>query len=252
MGEENALNLPEHTSDSWMGGTRHRFQFCGHEAWLVEPPDPFPERRWFAVPEWTHAYPERNGVKDLLALGYYMVHVHLMGYYANAEAVSVMYSFYQWLRERNFAAKGAFIGMSLGGLYSFRFAEEHPECAACIYADAPACTFDYGIYPDHMSPRVEGFMKAYGVSSPEGLKDHPLAPVNRYSAMARAGIPVLMILGLADTVLDHKRNGSLFAERYAAAGGKIKVIGREQWGHHPHGLDHTEPIVNFILRNTGA
>ena len=244
------LKLPEHISEAWMGGTRHRFQLCGHDAWLVEPPEPLPGRRWFAVPEWPNAFSERNGVKELLALGFYMVHVNLMGYFANAEALGIMYSFYQWLRERDFAVKGAFIGMSLGGLYSFRFAEEHPECVGCIYADAPACTFDYGIYPDHMSDRVEGFMKAYGIHSPEGLKNHPLAPVNRYSAMAKAGIPVLMLLGLDDVVVDHRINGSLLAERYAAAGGTIQVIGRPSWGHHPHGLDHPEPIVRFILRHT--
>ena len=60
-----------------------------------------------------------------------------------------------------------------------------------------------------------------------------------------------MILGLDDNVVDHSTNGSLLAERYAAAGGRVKVIGRESWGHHPHGLDDPAPIVNFILRSTG-
>ncbi|MBO4630338.1 MAG: alpha/beta hydrolase, partial [Lentisphaeria bacterium] len=140
------LKLPEgYSSDSWMGGTRYRFDFQGHEAWIVEPEEAAPGNPWFALPEWPNAFPNRNGVEKLLALGYHMVHVNLFGCFANPEAVAVMYDFYQWLQERHFSAKGALIGMSLGGLYSFRFAAEHPECVACIYADAPVCDLAFGI-----------------------------------------------------------------------------------------------------------
>ena len=240
------LKLTEAGSDPWMGGTRHRFVFAGHDAWVVEPPDPAPGNPWFAVPEWPSAFPHRNGVKEFLSLGFYMVHVNLFGLFANPEAVAVMHDFYNWMRERGFAVKGAMIGMSLGGLYSFRFAATFPECVACIYADAPVCDLAFGIKTNH---RVEGIKSAYRLQSVEEMKDHPLSPVNNYLPMVKAGIPVLMILGLDDNMVDHKTNGSLLAERYTAAGGSVKVIGRPSWGHHPHGLDDTAPIVNFILRN---
>lgn len=240
------LKLPECVSEPWMGGIRHIFSFAGHDAWLVEPPDPAPGNLWFALPEWPTAFPHRNGVKELLSLGYYMVHVNLFGCYANPEALGVMHDFYAWLRQRNFAEKGALIGMSLGGLYSFRFAAAYPECVSCIYADAPVCDLAFGILTHR---RVDGIMAAYQIKSEEDLKNHPLSPVNNYLPMVKAGIPLLMILGLDDNVVDHKTNGSLLAERYTAAGGSVKVIGRPSWGHHPHGLDETAPIVNFILRN---
>ena len=241
------LRLPEHTTDTWQGASRHRFTLFGCETWVVEPPEPAPGNRWFAVPEWPTAYPGRNGAAELLRLGFYMVHIRLFGEYASPEAVGVMYSFYQWLQERGFASKGALIGMSLGGLYSFRFAETHPECVACIYADAPVCDLGFGL---ERSYRVDGIMKAYKLTDPQQMAGHPLSPVNHYSAMVKAGIPVLMILGLDDNVVDHKTNGSLLAERYQAAGGSVKVIGRESWGHHPHGLDDPAPIVRFVLSNT--
>lgn len=242
------LKLSEYSSDSWMGGIRYRFNFKGHDAWVVEPNDPAPGKAWFALPEWPTAFPERNGVKSLLSLGFYMVHVDLMGLYANPEAVGIMYDFYQWLQSRQFAAKGALIGMSLGGLYSFRFAAEHPECISCIYADAPVCDLAYSMENNDRSGRLAGVMSAYQVQSPQNLVDHPLSPVNNYLPIVNAGIPVLMILGLDDNVVNHKTNGSLLAERYTAAGGNINVIGRPSWGHHPHGLDDPDPIVRFILR----
>ena len=93
-------------------------------------------------------------------------------------------------------------------------------------------------------------MSAYQLESPSQLVDHPLSPVNNYLPLVQAGIPVLMILGLDDNVVNHAENGSLLAGRYTAAGGCIKVIGRPSWGHHPHGLDDPAPIVRFILRNT--
>ncbi|MBQ9338429.1 MAG: prolyl oligopeptidase family serine peptidase [Lentisphaeria bacterium] len=242
------LRLPEeHTTDTWQGGTRHRFTLFGCETWVVEPVEPAQGNRWFAVPEWPTAYPTRNGAAELLRLGFYMVHIRLFGQYACPEAVEVMYSFYEWMRERGFAEKGAMIGMSLGGLYSFRFAETHPECVACIYADAPVCDLGFGLERDY---RVDGIMKSYHLTDRQQMADHPLSPVNNYSAMVKAGIPVLMILGLDDNVVNHKTNGSLLAERYQAAGGTVRVVGRESWGHHPHGLDDPAQIVRFILSNT--
>ena len=245
------LNLPEkRESDPWMGGTRHRFDFSGCQAWVVEPPEAAPGRPWFAVPEWPSAFPARNGVRQLLSLGFTMVHLNLFGFYANPEAVGRMADFYRQLREWGFAEKGALIGMSLGGLYSFRFAQTHPECVSCIYADAPVCDLAFANRRSNLTPTADGIAQAYGAATLDQLRDHPLSPVNAFSRIAEAGIPVLMLLGLDDIVVDPATNGSLLAERFTAAGGRITVNGRPSWGHHPHGLDDPAPIVRFILRNT--
>ena len=68
--------------------------------------------------------------------------------------------------------------------------------------------------------------------------------------MVKAGIPLLMIVWLADTTLKAETNGLLLAERWIAAGGKAEVVKRPYWGHHPHGLDNPMKIVRFILCNT--
>ena len=238
----------EISCDQWQGGLRHKFNLNGCVAQIVEPPEPLEQKLWFWLPEWPTAFPERNGVKQLLEMGYYMVHINVLGKCGSPEAVEIMKSMYDYVRTLGFARKAAFIGMSLGGLYSFRYGAKYPETVACIYADAPVATLSYRAETGR-ADLVE-FIQAYGVENAEGLKNHPLAPVNNYLPMVKAGIPLLMIVGLADTTLKAETNGLLLAERWQAAGGKVEVIKRPFWGHHPHGLDNPMKIVRFILCNT--
>ena len=246
---EAKLKFAEEIScEQWQGGLRHKFNLNGCVAQIVEPPEPLEEKLWFWVPEWPNAFPERNGVKQLLEMGYYMVHIDVLGKCGSPEAVEIMKSMYDYVRTLGFARKAALIGMSLGGLYSFRYAVKYPETVACIYADAPVASLSYRIETGR-ADLVE-FVRAYGLDNAEGLKNHPLAPVNNYLPMVKAGIPLLMIVGLADTTLNAETNGLLLAERWSAAGGKVEVIKRPFWGHHPHGLDNPAKIVRFILCNT--
>lgn len=263
------LKFPDETIDQFQGGIRHRFTFKGRDAWVVEPIpfyawedssnwdeenhtvcNPHKEispRKWFWLPEWPTAFPDRNGVKELLELGYTMIHVNVYDYFGNPEAVEIMHDFYTYLRSFNFAEKGALIGMSLGGLYSFRYAATYPESVACIYADAPVC--DFACYTRRpIKDRLIHLQKAYGV---EDVIDHPLAPVNNFTPIAKAQIPILLILGMDDAVIPPEENGELLARRFAEAGGTIEVLRRNSWGHHPHGLQNPAKILRFILRYIG-
>ena len=247
---EAKLKLPDEIScDVWQGGLRRKFKLNGCVAQIVEPPEPMEGNPWFWLPEWPTAFPERNGVKDLLKMGYHMVHIDVFGKCGSPEAVEIMRSMYDFVRTLGFAEKAALIGMSLGGLYSFRYAAKYPQTVACIYADAPVATLSYRVESGR-ADAVE-FSRAYGLGDDTAkLFDHPLAPVNNYLPMVKAGIPLLLIVGLADTSVDVEKNGLLLAERWLAAGGKAEVIKRPYWGHHPHGLDDTTKIVRFILSST--
>lgn len=248
----NNLYLPgEVSSEPWMGGIRHKIIFEGYTAWVVEPVFQTAEKKWFWLPEWPTAFPERNGVKELIRLGFYMVHINVFGKFANETAVAAMYSFYKYLTSLGFAEKGAFIGMSMGGLYTFRFVETHPETANCIYADAPVCDLMWRC--DNNRPDAVEVSQAYGFGDDTAaLENHPLSPVNNYENMVANNIPLLMILGLADTVVAPEKNGLLLADRWRKAGGRAEVITRASWGHHPHGLDDPGRIVRFIIENTFA
>lgn len=245
---ESALYLPgEISSEEWLGAIRHKIVLNGSTAWVVEPADPLPGKKWFWLPEWPDAFPERNGVRELLQLGYHMIYINIYGQYANDASLEIMKRFYDYLKALGFAAKGAFIGMSLGGLYSFRYAQKYPETVACIYADAPVCDLNYRM--ESKRPDAGVVAKAYGVKVDE-LDNYPLSPVNNYLPIVKNGIPLLLILGLADTVVPAERNGLLLAERWEQAGGSVEVIKRPSWGHHPHGLDNPLKIVRFVLQHT--
>lgn len=245
---ESALYLPgEISSEEWLGAIRHKIVLDGSTAWVVEPADPLPGKKWFWLPEWPDAFPERNGVRELLQLGYHMIYINIYGQYANDASLEIMKRFYDYLKALGFAAKGALIGMSLGGLYSFRYAQKYPETVACIYADAPVCDLNYRV--ESKRPDAGAVAKAYGVNEEE-LDNYPLSPVNNYLPIVKNGIPLLLILGLADTVVPAERNGLLLAERWEQAGGSVEVIKRPSWGHHPHGLDNPLKIVRFVLQHT--
>lgn len=248
MQDATFTNLDNDTTDEWLGFKRHRFTLAEHEAWIVEPFDPTPERLWFAVPEWPYAFPERNGVKSLLEHGYYMVHVNIFGLFANSEAVAIMHDMYKLLRKNGFAAKGAFIGMSWGGMYTFRYAETHPECVACIYADAPVCDLAFEL--EHGTNDFSDVPYAYGRQSLQDMVNHRLSPVNNHERIAEYRLPVFMLLGMSDETVNPATNGLLLAKRLAAKGHEIQLVKRNAWGHHPHGLDNPAQIVNFILRHT--
>lgn len=229
-------------TDVFCGAVRHQFSFHGHNAWIVVPQNPLPGKHWFAVPEWPTAFSNRNGVQHLLDMGFYMVHVNLLGEFANEKALGVMFKMYEFLQSSGFQKKGAFIGMSLGGLYSFRYAQAHPETVACIYADAPVCDLNYS------QQRGTEILKAYNTTSKEVLLQN--SPVNQLDKIAKAKIPILLLLGMVDNVVDPATNGVLLAERYQALGGSIQVIKRDAFAHHPHGMDNPAQILGFILYHT--
>ena len=236
------------------GGLLHQFECASCTAWIVEPPEALDKdkcKRWFWVPEWPNAFPARNGVCELLKLGYYMIHINVRGLCGNPEAVRKMKALYDAVRTLGFAPRGAMIGMSLGGLYSFRYAAAYPETVSCIYADAPACD----LYYRHRKNRADAaeISRAYGVEDhPEQLIEHPLSPLQNHRPIIDAGIPLLMILGADDQVVPPELNGRLLAERWRAAGGEVELIERPSWGHHPHGLDDPAKIVRFVLRHTSG
>ena len=67
--------------------------------------------------------------------------------------------------------------------------------------------------------------------------------------VADAKIPILLVYGGADNVLDPRLNSEIFIPRFKAAGGNLKVIYRKSYAHHPHGFEESDPtIVNFFAK----
>ncbi|MCA9170500.1 MAG: SGNH/GDSL hydrolase family protein, partial [Planctomycetales bacterium] len=68
--------------------------------------------------------------------------------------------------------------------------------------------------------------------------------------LAAAGVPLLHVYGDADDVVPWDENTGVIDRRYRQLGGKITLIAKAGVGHHPHGLEDSTPIVEFIARNS--
>lgn len=119
--------------------------------------------------------------------------------------------------EHGLSSKPAFVGMSRGGEFSYKWATANPSRVSCIYADNPGCN-------------QEALMKLV--------------------KLADNDVPLLHVCGSLDPLLG--RNSSTIETIYRTLGGRISVMIKEGAGHHPHSLRNPEPIVDFIVRSITA
>jgi len=78
---------------------------------------------------------------------------------------------------------------------------------------------------------------------------YKLNPVDNLAPLVRAHVPIIHIAGDADEVVPYPENTVIVRERYEKLGGKIEVIVKRGFKHHPHGLDDPTPVVQFILKH---
>ena len=234
-------------TDEWQGGRRTVFTFKGREAWVVEPcPGAATAngRPWTWTMQWATAFVPRTGVPRLLRKGWH--HVTLMQFdeRMTEEGLALSRSFQEYLvSELGFAPQANLIGMSWGGFFAVRYATAHPELVKKVYLDAPLLTFDG-------SALDVGPWK--GLAPKGGWATSPEMPVNRAAILAKAGIPVLLFYGGADTVVPPKKNGLAFIDRYKAAGGtNLEVCPRASFAHHPHGVEPDNTTISDFFADEG-
>lgn len=255
----NHIQYPEGETTDWYGFRRHNFEIDGRPAFIVEPPHPATGLPWSWCLQWPEAFVPRTPALQLLQRGFHHVHIDILDTYANAEGIRILEKFYHRLQNMRFHAKAALIGMSYGGLISLRWAAEHPETVGVIYLDAPVCSLSFaaernpgnasGEMLDFMRKEAAKHLKAYHVGNLRELSAHPANPLNHFLPIARAGIPILAIRNGQDQSVLPESNLDVFAERLKQSGGKIRIIRRDLFGHHPHGLDDPSPLTDFILGN---
>ncbi len=232
--------------DMWYGYRRTKFDFGGRVAWVVEPSvQPAEGRPWTWTMQWAEAYVDRTGVLDLLKKGWHHVTLDLYSTKMDDSGVAAAAEFQKFLVDGlGLAPKANLVGMSWGGFFSVRYAAAHPQNVAKIYLDAPL--LDLGGIGDISENRVGSWAKL-GLDD-DGFHADPRMPVNMAEPIARAGIPVLLLYGGQDQVVNPAINCELFIERFKRAGGKAVVENRTMFGHHPHGVDpdKTKKIVDFF------
>ena len=230
------------------GSVRHSFRFEGFNAYIDEPVNPRPGREWIWCMKWPGAFDDRTGQADGVRRGYYYVYLDDINW-MNPKGTEAAKRFHDFLVQRlGFARKAFLIGMSWGGFYSTRYASTYPDDVERIYLDAPVMSF-HGFNHRKWASAAAAWPTADG----HDWKTDPLMPINRAKPIADAGIPILLLYGGADKVVDPSENCEIFIERFRAAGGEITVFRRPTYGHHPHGFqepDRRGSVVDFFEGRT--
>lgn len=233
----------------WHGFKRHEWVVDGRDAVLVCPDRPAAGRPWIWRTEFFGHEPQAD--LALLARGFHVVWIDVQNLYGGPLAMEVMDRFHEHLCRRwRLSEKVVLEGFSRGGLFAFNWAARHPGRVAGLYVDAPVCDFKSwpggkGVGPGSVDD-WRRLLGVYGLSEEQALA-YPGNPVDNLAPLAKAGIPILAVIGEADEVVPVAENTDLVEQRYRAIGGTIKVIRKPGCKHHPHSLPDPAPIVEFVI-----
>jgi pimeloyl-ACP methyl ester carboxylesterase len=243
--------FPGQVSD-WNGYVRHDFEVGGKPVLVLSPKEPAPGRPWV----WHGEFFGHKPAPDiaLLGRGFHIVYLRVPDMLGSPQAVAHWNACYRELTEKHrLARKVALVGLSRGGLYCYNWAIANPDQVACIYADAPVCDFKSwpgGFGKGKRSDRDwKLVLEQHGFADDAAARAYDGNPVDRLRPLAEAGVPLLHVYGDADEVVPWDENTGLIAERYRQLGGSITLIAKPGVKHHPHGLEDSTPIVEFIARH---
>lgn len=239
-------------ASSWFGFDRYDFEVDGRPAMVIAPKREAPGRPWVWHGEFFGHKP--NPDIALLGRGFHVVYLSVPDMLGSPAAVAHWNAFYRELTlNHGFAQKAALVGLSRGGLYCYNWAIANPDKVACLYGDAPVCDFKSWPGGKGKGPGSERdwklVMERYGFRTPGEALAYTGNPVDNLAPLAKAGVPLLHVFGDADEVVPWDENTGVIAERYRRLGGRITLIRKPGVKHHPHGLDDSTPIVNFIRDN---
>lgn len=234
----------------WHGFKRLDMVVDGRDAVLVCPETPAAGRPWIWRTEFFGHEPQAD--LGLLARGFHVVWIDVQNLYGGPLSMEVMDRFHEHLCRRwRLSGKAVLEGFSRGGLFAFNWAARHPDRVAGLYVDAPVCDFKSWPGGKGRGPGSaadwQRLLSAYGLNEEQALA-YPDNPVDNLAPLAKAGIPILAVIGEADEVVPVDENTDRVEQRYRAMGGVIEVIRKPGCKHHPHSLPDPAPIVDFVLK----
>jgi pimeloyl-ACP methyl ester carboxylesterase/lysophospholipase L1-like esterase len=190
----------------------------------------------------------------MLNKGYHVVYCDVANLLGSPEAVTRWNDFYGYLRfEHRFADRVVLEGMSRGGLIIYNWAVANPDKVAAIYGDAPVMDFKSwpgGKGKSKGSPRTwQQCLSSYGLTEQKALA-YAKNPIDSLAPLAKAGVPIIHVVGDADGVVPVAENTTIAEKRYKAMGGIFETIHKPGVGHHPHSLKDPSEIVNFVLKHS--
>lgn len=203
---------------------------------------------------WVFYAPTLGGVPDeaerwmheqFLAAGVAVAGVDVGEAYGSPAAHAAQEALHDEVRRRfGFRKQACLLGRSRGGLIVASWAAAHPSRVLGVagiypvfdlrsYPGLPAAAGSYGMTPEVLSSRLEG-----------------LNPVSMSGAIARAGIPALMVHGDQDKLVPLGPNTGAFVAGYEAAGRRdaARVIVLPGRGHDMDlGFFRSVELVRFVV-----
>lgn len=235
----------------WNSYEKLDFKVAGRDGLLVKPKAPATGKPWIWRTEFFGHEPQ--GDIALLGAGWHVAYFKVSDMYGSPASVELMAQFHTHVtREFGLSPRAVLEGFSRGGLYAVNFAAAHPDKTAALYLDAPV--LDIRSWPGGKGKGKGGArewmqaLSAFGLTE-ETAKDFKGNPLDHAEALAKAGIPIVAVVGDADKVVPYEENTKPFAEKYRAAGGTIEVIVKPGVDHHPHSLKDPKPFVDFLIKH---
>lgn len=224
----------------------YTLQFNGYEGTVIRPENP--NGKWIWKTEFLYAFDQAETA--LVNEGYTRVYYQISDKYGSYSAIRLMRKFYHFIiKEFNLEEKCSLFGFSRGGLYAFNFALFYPEYVDKVYLDAPV--LDLKTWPGNGRPTnrplVEQVFEEYGLNDDTLLtfKDNPIDNLAEFFSL---NIPLLVVAGGADEVVNFERNSGKLIEYCSQNDVKITSIVKPDCKHHPHSLDDVSPILEFIKK----
>ena len=157
-------------------------------------------------------------------------------------------------KELSLSPRCVIIGMSCGGMQGIYFASEYPEHVSCMYFDAPVVNLlsvVFGLGKTATGKDHEFFEKQFIEDTKMTLSDlisyreHPLDYIPKLTSHR---IPLILVSGDSDTVVNFEENGLFLKKAYENAGIPFELHIKKGGDHHPHGLEDNTPIVDFLTK----
>lgn len=174
---------------------------------LIVPRKPAPGNPW----SWRGCYWDHQPQTEieLLKRGFFIAYISASATLRPGKEWDAWYKFLT--EEYGLSKRPAFIGMSRGGEFEFTWATAHPDEVSCIYADNPAATHDI---------------------------------LMKLGDLAKKDVPLFHVCGSIDPLF--ATNTLAIEKIYQQFGGRISLMIKEGYGHHPHSLRNPKPIADFI------
>jgi len=233
------------------GYRKINFTVGGRESFIVCPENALPGKPWVWRAEYFSAFNAAD--MELLKKGWHLAYHRATNMFGSPAAVEYFKEFYDTVVPAfGLSEKTVLFGFSVGGLYSVNYALKYPETVAALYLDAPV--LDIKSWPGGKGignaktdyPEFWGYcLEAYGFDE-ETAVNYKENPLDRTEELAALNIPVIIVAGDSDATVPAVENCIPFSQRFVAAGGTFKMIMKPGCDHHPHSLQNTTPITEFI------